>query len=60
MEFDHPLVFRQRVSTLGVAGLLIGEADEEMRPAERNTPDGRIGKKSLGPSRPNRWIADGE
>ena len=55
MEFDHPLVVTESTPPFDITGLLIGEADEEMRPTQGNTPDGRIGKKSRGPSGPSRY-----
>ena len=55
MEFDHPLVVTERTLAFGITGLLIGEPDEEMRSPQGNTPDGRIGKKSRGPSGPSRY-----
>ena len=55
MEFDHPLVVTESTPVFGIASLLIGETDEEMRPTQGNTPDGRIGKKSRGPSGPSRY-----
>ena len=55
MEFDHPLVVTESTPTLDITGLLIGEPDEEMRSAQGNTADGRIGKKSRDPSGPSRY-----
>ena len=54
MEFNHPFVVTQRTPTLGITGLLIGDPKEEMRAAQGHTPDGRVGKKSRGPSGPSR------
>lgn len=54
MEFNHPFVVTQRTPTLGITGLLIGDPEEEMCATQGHTPDGRVGKKSRGPSGPSR------
>lgn len=59
VEFNDPFILPEAPRLLGVASLLIGEPEEEMRPTERNTPYGCVGEKSRGPSGPSRWSEDG-
>ena len=59
VEFNDPFILTEAPRPLGVASLLIGEPEEEMRPRERSTPYGCVGKKSRGPSGPSRWGEDG-
>lgn len=59
MEFDHPLAVTDHTLAFGIASLLIGESSEEMCSTQGDTPDGRIGKKSRGPSGPSRCVAGG-
>jgi len=49
-EADDPFLWSQVFRSLGKSGRLIGDSHEEVSPAERDSPDGGIGKKSPGPA----------
>ena len=55
MELNEPLIGAQAPLALGMTGLLIGEPDQQMSFPQRNTPNGGVGKKSRGPSAPDRY-----
>ncbi len=52
MEFNDPFMRTEAPHSFGIPGLLIGNPKEEMCASQGDTPDGGVGKKSHGPSRP--------